>query len=523
MSLFAKSRLVGFLLSIVAFTLNTNAAGESKSNESSSNIEAHSIWPVLANGEEVLSFNEQINHLIQTVEDGGTDVEHLEPAIINQLANLSGQSGHIDELEDDQTDPFYVGHTGDKVSNVSDRAPAHEPSKSDLELLPALANQFATSALKEQVLNPHPSPIKPNITHTSNGSLVFQSPALSLETQTLSHSTLPNVNKSSLSHTSTSKPTTISTNKPLLIRASTPKPVVSSAFNSSKPLTSNASSSSSDIAFLHANHLAPPGDHSFMTTGPHIRKEVFTPKACGRSFDVDLLEDAIDRYTTFNSDPNFSNLLTNDSKLSEQLSRELETSLLHIPNNISDSNALRKRQALASALKQREEYTYIGEKRIINGHRANPGQFPWQVSIQAYLPKPQNSKQFYWRHICGGSIINSHWVLTAAHCLELRRLQRLTGSKNPPALSVVAGSLSWNNSEKVGWRHSVVEQRKYYQPFSAFGQYLQLVFDIALVKVIGPFQFGQGTRGVGAVERVCLPGIGSSKINEDLRISGWGR
>jgi len=44
--------------------------------------------------------------------------------------------------------------------------------------------------------------------------------------------------------------------------------------------------------------------------------------------------------------------------------------------------------------------------RIVGGEEATSNtQFPYQVSFQYY-----NS------HFCGGSIIGSEWVLTAAHC-----------------------------------------------------------------------------------------------------------
>lgn len=45
--------------------------------------------------------------------------------------------------------------------------------------------------------------------------------------------------------------------------------------------------------------------------------------------------------------------------------------------------------------------------RIIGGVEASLGRWPWQVSL--YYSN---------RHTCGGSIINSQWVVTAAHCVH---------------------------------------------------------------------------------------------------------
>lgn len=45
--------------------------------------------------------------------------------------------------------------------------------------------------------------------------------------------------------------------------------------------------------------------------------------------------------------------------------------------------------------------------RIIGGTEATLGRWPWQVALY------HNSK-----HVCGGSIITSQWIVTAAHCVH---------------------------------------------------------------------------------------------------------
>lgn len=71
-------------------------------------------------------------------------------------------------------------------------------------------------------------------------------------------------------------------------------------------------------------------------------------------------------------------------------------------------------------------------ERVVNGNNADQHEWPWQISLR-----------FNGRHICGGSLIKTNMVLTAAHCVNR--------NKDPNGYKVVVGkySLCKQNKKKV--------------------------------------------------------------------------
>ncbi|XP_069683027.1 trypsin-1-like isoform X2 [Periplaneta americana] len=106
-------------------------------------------------------------------------------------------------------------------------------------------------------------------------------------------------------------------------------------------------------------------------------------------------------------------------------------------------------------------------------------------------------------HICGASILNENWALTAAYCMQSSDLSFLTLHAGSIYLS--SGGTIHNVSEFI-----VHENYDWYDSF---------INDIAVVKVSNPFQID----GVD-VKPVSLPPQGQTPADDTLAtVIGWGQ
>ncbi|CAL4150485.1 unnamed protein product, partial [Meganyctiphanes norvegica] len=138
----------------------------------------------------------------------------------------------------------------------------------------------------------------------------------------------------------------------------------------------------------------------------------------------------------------------------------------------------------------------LQDTRIVGGVEATPGEFPYQVSIQ-------HEGVFGRSHMCGGSVVNTNYVVTAAHCLH---------DQTPDKLYVVAGEFDMkvdSGDEQVIQASELITHEEF--------NFTLLYNDIALIKLSSPLSMND------MVAPVVLPQQMEQVMNGTMcTVTGWG-
>jgi len=133
------------------------------------------------------------------------------------------------------------------------------------------------------------------------------------------------------------------------------------------------------------------------------------------------------------------------------------------------------------------------EQDIIGGWYASPNQFPYQVRIMV------NGQPW-----CGGTLVRSNWVVTAAHCVY---------GVNYTTITVVAGDNIINTWE-ANEQSRTINGYAYHPNYGSISG--APINDVAVIQTSSPFILN------GAVSTLAGP-TGPAPIGATMTTSGWGQ
>ncbi|XP_018081440.1 transmembrane protease serine 5 isoform X2 [Xenopus laevis] len=133
--------------------------------------------------------------------------------------------------------------------------------------------------------------------------------------------------------------------------------------------------------------------------------------------------------------------------------------------------------------------------RIIGGSDVGLGRWPWQVSLY------RDNK-----HVCGGSVVATQWIITAAHCVHNYR------SFQPSSWTILSGIINHASTNPLA-STSAVKKIIYHQKYDGRSH----DYDVALVKLVKPLNYSDNMRPV------CLPQYDQEfPVGTECWVTGWG-
>ncbi|XP_054163245.1 elastase-1-like [Oppia nitens] len=143
---------------------------------------------------------------------------------------------------------------------------------------------------------------------------------------------------------------------------------------------------------------------------------------------------------------------------------------------------------------------------VQNGRLAQPLEWPWIAFIDFYKTFLGLRYNWYW---CTGVILNSYWIITAAHCI-----------KSDYTLSVKLGNDYSHESHVYGVDMYVIHPNyTAYNHIKGFNK----GYDIALLKLDSQILMTQSTGGYPTVNAICLPDRDIVNTDKELAVfAGFG-
>lgn len=157
--------------------------------------------------------------------------------------------------------------------------------------------------------------------------------------------------------------------------------------------------------------------------------------------------------------------------------------------------------------------------RITGGQVAEDGDWPWQVSLQHRTCKKSNrfGSECTWKHMCGASIVDQKWVVTAAHCIE--ESGYYTDNNNPGddwAVVIGMDKLNYNHEGKNAGNDGKRFLLKRIIPHPDYVFTYITHADIALLQLRDAMEYADD------VQPICLPNGKEPAHGERCHITGWG-
>ncbi|XP_049538547.1 trypsin-1-like [Anopheles darlingi] len=134
--------------------------------------------------------------------------------------------------------------------------------------------------------------------------------------------------------------------------------------------------------------------------------------------------------------------------------------------------------------------------RVVGGVNALPGEFPAIVSIQRVILVVSV-------HVCGGTVLNNFWILTAAHCI--------TENPETATFQIWAGAHDFSATEPS--RQVITVSRTIPHPEYVGGVNPS---DVGLMRMVTPLTF------TDRVQPTVLPPASQTNPTGAVTLAGWG-